>query len=32
VYNFLVSRVESIVLDMERSSTELVNILTQGRS
>lgn len=28
-YNFLVSRVESIVLDMERSSTELVNILLQ---
>ena len=32
VYNYLVSRVEAIVLDMERSSTELVNILTQGRS
>jgi biopolymer transport protein ExbB len=30
-YNYLVSRVESIVLDMERSSTELINILTQKR-
>lgn len=28
-YNFLVSRVERIVLDMERSSTDLVNILSQ---
>jgi len=28
-YNFLVSRVESIVLDMERSSTDLINILSQ---
>jgi biopolymer transport protein ExbB len=28
-YNFLVSRVETIVLDMERSSTELINILSQ---
>jgi len=28
-YNFLVSRVEAIVLDMERSSTELINILSQ---
>lgn len=29
VYNYLVSRVESIVLDMERSATELINILVQ---
>lgn len=29
VYNYLVSRVESIVLDMERSATELINILIQ---
>ncbi len=28
-YNFLVSRVENIVLDMERSSTELISILSQ---
>lgn len=28
-YNYLVSRVESIVLDMEQSSTDLVNILSQ---
>ena len=27
-YNYLVSRVNSIVLDMERSATEIVNILT----
>jgi biopolymer transport protein ExbB len=29
-YNYLVSRVNSIVLDMERASTEIVNILTDG--
>lgn len=29
VYNYLVSRVENIVLDMERSATELINILIQ---
>ena len=28
-YNYLVNRVESIVLDMERNSTDLVNILSQ---
>jgi biopolymer transport protein ExbB len=28
-YNYLVSRVNSIVLDMERSSTEIVNIVTE---
>ncbi len=28
-YNFLVNRVETIVLDMERSSTDLINILSQ---
>ncbi len=28
-YNFMVSRVATIVLDMERSSTELINILSQ---
>jgi len=28
-YNFLVRRVESIVLDMERNSTDLVNILSR---
>lgn len=28
-YNFLVSRVETIVLDMEKSSTDLINILSQ---
>lgn len=31
VYNYLVNRVESIVLDMERNSTDLVNILSQRR-
>lgn len=31
-YNFMVSRVETIVLDMERSSTELINILSQRHS
>jgi biopolymer transport protein ExbB len=29
-YNYLVSRVNSIVLDMERASTEIVNIVTEG--
>lgn len=29
VYNYLVSRVENIVLDMERSATDLINILIQ---
>lgn len=29
-YNYLVSRVNSIVLDMERSATEIVNIVTEG--
>lgn len=29
VYNYLVSRVENIVLDMERSATDLINILSQ---
>jgi len=29
-YNYLVSRVNSIVLDMERASTEIVNIVTDG--
>lgn len=29
-YNYLVSRVNSIVLDMERSATEIVNILTEA--
>ena len=29
-YNYLVSRVNSLVLDIERSATELVNLLTQG--
>ncbi len=28
-YNYLVSRVNSIVLDMERSATEIVNIVTE---
>ncbi len=27
-YNYLVSRVNSIVLDMERAATEIVNIVT----
>lgn len=31
VYNYLVNRVEFIVLDMERNSTDLVNILSQRR-
>jgi len=29
-YNYLVSRVNSIVLDMERSATEIVRIVTEG--
>jgi len=29
VYNYLVSRVENMILDMERSATDLTNILTQ---
>jgi biopolymer transport protein ExbB len=29
-YNFLVSRVNSIVLDMERAATEIVNIVTEN--
>ena len=29
-YNYLVSRINSIVLDMERSATEIVQILTEG--
>src|SRR5438093_5127136 len=30
-YNYLVSRINSIVLDMERAATEIVNIVTEGR-
>jgi len=30
-YNYLVSRVNSIVLDMERAATEIVNIVAEGR-
>jgi biopolymer transport protein ExbB len=29
-YNYLVSRVNKIVLDMERSATEIVNIVTEN--
>jgi len=29
-YNYLVSRINSIVLDMERAATEAVNIVTEG--
>jgi biopolymer transport protein ExbB len=29
-YNYLVSRVNSIVLDMERAATEIVNIVTDN--
>jgi biopolymer transport protein ExbB len=29
-YNYLVSRVNSIVLDMERAATEIVNIVTES--
>src|SRR5579859_2925198 len=31
-YNYLVSRVNSIVLDMERAATEIVNIVTEGKA
>jgi biopolymer transport protein ExbB len=31
-YNYLVSRVNSIVLDMERAATEIVNIVTENGS
>src|SRR6266436_2653392 len=31
-YNYLVSRVNSIVLDMERAATEIVNIVTEERA
>jgi biopolymer transport protein ExbB len=31
VYNYLVSRVDSIVFDMEKSATELVNVLSAKR-
>jgi len=31
-YNYLVSRVNSIVLDMERAATEIVNIVGEGRT
>ena len=31
-YNYLVSRVNSIVLDMERAATEIVNIVAEGRT
>ncbi len=29
-YNYLVSRVNSIVLDMERAATEIVNVVDEG--
>ena len=29
-YNYLVNRVNSIVLDMEKASTEILNIVTKG--
>ena len=29
-YNYLVSRVNNIVLDMERAATEVVNIVTEN--
>ena len=29
-YNYLVSRVNSIVLDMEQASTEILNIVTES--
>jgi biopolymer transport protein ExbB len=29
-YNYLVSRINSIVLDMERAATEIVQIVTEG--
>src|SRR5437764_3452143 len=31
-YNYLVSRINSIVLDMERSASEIVNIVTEGKA
>jgi biopolymer transport protein ExbB len=31
-YNYLVSRVNSIVLDMERAATEIVSIVTEGKA
>jgi len=31
-YNYLVSRVNSIVLDMERAATEIVNIITESNN
>lgn len=31
-YNYLVSRVNEIVLDMEKAATEIVNIVTEGPS
>jgi biopolymer transport protein ExbB len=31
IYNYLVSRVNSFILDMERSATELVNLLSEGK-
>ena len=30
-YNYLVSRINAIVLDMERSATEIVHVVTEGR-
>jgi biopolymer transport protein ExbB/TolQ len=29
-YNYLVSRVNSIVIEMERAATEIVQIVTEG--
>ena len=29
-YNYLVSRVNHVVLDMERSATEILNIVTEA--
>jgi biopolymer transport protein ExbB/TolQ len=29
-YNYLVSRINSVVLDMERAATEIVRIVTEG--
>jgi len=31
-YNYLVSRVNSIVLDMERAATDIVNIVTEPKA
>lgn len=31
IYNYLVTRVNSFILEMERSATELVNFLSEGR-